>query len=1228
MKSKLKCIGLVALCAFTLIACDNKDSKDDEKETPPRTPLTYYVAADGNATADGLSESSPSTFSVVLAKVEAGDTILLKGGTYRNNTRIPVTQEGKPKEYITVQPASASDRVIFDFSEMDFNGSNRGIQIYGDYWHFKNIEVTGAGDNGMYVAGSYNIIENCLFYNNRDTGLQIGRGYNYENTINEWPSFNLIKNCTSFGNYDDETFGENADGFAAKLTIGYGNVFDGCIAFRNSDDGWDLFAKEDSGNIGTVVLYNCLSFENGFLPYPIERTDANGNPYSTYVTRDGDGIGFKLGGSTMEGDVLLNNCMAFNNKLHGFGDNSNPGVINISNSSAINNCAGLDAEGNVSSVRGMPGAQNKSNNFDLARDRKSYNAYYGLLSYINNQKEYNVNDGDSSYNGDKFRGSAAYSIFQTKYSSNEVYTAFTGYEDASVYSEDTALSQGTEYEGISDTSFASLASFNAKCADVEHISDLASMHTSLRNKDYSVNIGDHCKVVDTKLLSFAAGNPIGANLSLASASDYKHYDVLSFENCETPEEIQAQIAYNALEVLGDANAIYQDFEVPKIMYGNDIKWESSNPSLLEVQNEEKNSVSNAIFSTIKVITPAHDTQVTLTATITNGNAVKTKTFNIMVKGRNLSIGELVSTGSRSIRVGIYGNYVAPRIYPTDASSVKNAELASNLYDLTYSYRFATDANSKFRPVDNVYTSVAGVYEVTATAVLKSNPENKASYTFNVYIIDPNCAIDFKTGLEPLVSLNDTGFSISGTLSNSYGDVYALTSSEPLELTREELINHPNVQKVEINSDIIVADFKSDNTAEAPYYIYYLISNKNKTNTDAVVYQTQTEIVSVETKEQFNNLASLGKMGDETPTSTTIYRLANDLDFTGYTWKIPAKDVAKPFSGLFDGDGHTISNITITGASADKNINVFYKLSNATIMNVNFDHIKLHNTNADAGKIVGIIGDMQGGHLYNIKMTNISAKGRESIGALVGQVTGKENFISRCSLINPIPEKIEDNEFVISATNKYAGGIVGNGQKNDDQSDFKLIVSDCMVNAIIGDGNDAGGNTGGIIGRVKNDFNFYYTDVQHCYYKGIIVAKGNYNAGIIGDFDNGSGKVVIKQNFADVAFMFAGGYLDAQEAKQLGTTQNYAHKNTNPIVGRSVASASGSYDTEDNFGTWAEYYSQYIHSTSIVFDLSDFDEETGELNVWAMSETFVTKDLGLDIQNVWEYDDATKTLTLK
>ena len=457
----------------TSAVSSTKPSTTQSSTTVAHEAINIYVAP--NATDGTGTKEKPYDFETACRVALPGDTILLAGGSYdKYSYRLELKNSGSQGKYITIKPETEDTRVVFDFHNMIFDGTNRGIQIYGDYWHIYGIEVCNAGDNGMYIAGSHNIIENCQFYNNKDTGLQLGRGYSSETHIDEWPSYNLIKNCTSFANYDDETLGENADGFAAKLTVGVGNVFDGCMAFRNSDDGWDLFAKSDSGNIGTVILYNCVSFENGYLPYQIEKTNNDGSTEMTNDTINGDGIGYKLGGSVMEGDVIVNNCISFDNKLHGIGDNSNPGTIQVTNLTAFNNCAGLNSDGTVSSVRGIDGIVNKSNNIDLARSTKSYNSYYGILSYINNQSQFRA-DGDSNYNQDAFRGSTAYSIFQTGYNNGEVYKAFTGWEDASSYAslnEDTAYSSGNDYEGLSDSCFADLTSINALCDSRANLADL------------------------------------------------------------------------------------------------------------------------------------------------------------------------------------------------------------------------------------------------------------------------------------------------------------------------------------------------------------------------------------------------------------------------------------------------------------------------------------------------------------------------------------------------------------------------------------------------------------------------------------------------------------------------------------------------------------------------------------------------------------------------------------
>ena len=1211
--------------------------------TAPSTTVTeeriFYVTPNAATTGAGTKDN-PISFVGAYSKAQAGDTILMADGVYEYTYRLELQNSGYAGKYITVRPETDDDRVIFDFSKMIFDGTNRGIQIYGDFWYFYDIEVTGAGDNGMYIAGSHNVVDNCIFYNNRDSGLQLGRGYSDEIKLDQWPSYNLIKNCTAFANYDDQTFGENADGFAAKLTVGYGNVFDGCIAFRNSDDGWDLYAKEDSGNIGTVVLYNCVSFENGYLPYQITKENADGTTEQTYDTLSGDGIGFKLGGSVMEGDVLVENCLAFNNKLHGFGDNSNPGTIMVKNITAFNNCAGLNAEGKISGMRGLPDLTNKSNNIDLARDSKSYNSYYGVLSYINNQNGYEP-FGDSSYNTDAFKGSVSYSIFNTSYNEGEEYVAFTGVEDASSHhsaTEDIAFSGGSLYEGLSDDSFVNLDPINAVCESNKNFDTLIQLHYDLRNEDQSVNMGDTLSLKDEELLTFANGKPIGAVLNKTSGLDYTHPQFFTFVDANpemSADELSVLSAYFVCDPVTLLDATYQDFDVPKLIQGCEITWKSSNEDVITIDNNEQSSISVSVFSKAKVIVPLEETIVKLTATISCGNASVEKEFNIVVKSRNQELGELTSTGEKAIRVNLYGTFLKPRIYAIDASSITGSELPTSLYDIEYTYRYASDGNSKYYNVDGIYTSVPGVYEVTAFARSNKNSNITSKFVYNVYVVDPDCDIDFKNGNSTAVLTRD-GFEISGSLSNIEGDVIAVVTDTPTTFaSATELLNNENVQFVDIETDSITAPFIANNKvikdADIQYYVSYAVVNKNRSNADkAVIYSFEVNNVEVSTHEQFYSLARTGKISGVEASSTTIFSLTTDLDFANFNWEITKKDTSGTFSGLLNGNDHMISNITIASTSSEdeKTINVFYKVSNATIMNINFDNIKL--SNKDYGKLLGVIGDLQGGYLHDIHLTRITCFGKESCGALVGQVTGAYNYITQCSLVNPIPENkiptYENGDYVISAGNKYAGGIVGNAQRNSDQDDLLISISDCMVLANIGDGKDASGNTGGILGRVKNETVTYTTIVERCYYKGTIVAKGQYNAGIVGDFDNGLGYVKIKNNLSDVEFIYNGLLLNAQTAYDNYETQKYAHKNSNPIVGRAVKAEAGIYETSQNLGSWAEYYSTHIFSSSMVFDLV-IENEDGTVIKYELSKVRIEGMLKLDLENTWSFDATTKELRL-
>ena len=265
----------------------------------------------------GTKEDPMSIYDAVKY-VQPGQTIVVMEGTYYLEKTVKVERgvngtADKPIQMVA--DTEASSRPVFDFQ-----GLCAGMVLAGDYWYFQGFDVTNSANaqKGIQLSGKYNRMDNIMTYHNGNTGLQVSR-YLTTDEFDMWPAYNLILNCTSYGNADAGY--EDADGFAAKLTVGDGNVFDGCISYNNADDGWDLFAKVQSGSIGAVTIKNSVAYGNGYLE---DGTNA------------GNGNGFKLGGDSMSGKHVLENCVAFDNKAKGIDSNSCPD-INVINCTTFNN---------------------------------------------------------------------------------------------------------------------------------------------------------------------------------------------------------------------------------------------------------------------------------------------------------------------------------------------------------------------------------------------------------------------------------------------------------------------------------------------------------------------------------------------------------------------------------------------------------------------------------------------------------------------------------------------------------------------------------------------------------------------------------------------------------------------------------------------------------------------------------------------------------------------------
>lgn len=296
----------------TLTVTYNRYSGEDNK---------LYVSPTGTSVGAG-TKSSPLDIYTAVKSARPGQTIVLAGGRYQLSSTVTVPRgiDGTSTAKISmIADPYANARPVFDFG-----GMCAGMIFAGNYWYCKGFDVTNSanGQKGIQISGSYSTFENINTYYNGNTGIQVSR-YLGSDEFAQWPSYDTILNCSSYCNADAGF--EDADGFAAKLTVGNGIVFDGCISHHNADDGWDLFAKVATGSIGAVTIKNSVAYANGYW------INKQGE-----VINAGNGNGFKMGGDSLPGSHMLINSVSYDNKAKGIDSNSCPD-IKVMNCTSYNN---------------------------------------------------------------------------------------------------------------------------------------------------------------------------------------------------------------------------------------------------------------------------------------------------------------------------------------------------------------------------------------------------------------------------------------------------------------------------------------------------------------------------------------------------------------------------------------------------------------------------------------------------------------------------------------------------------------------------------------------------------------------------------------------------------------------------------------------------------------------------------------------------------------------------
>lgn len=191
---------------------------------------------------------------------------------------------------------------------------------------------------------------------------------------------------------------------------------------------------------------------------------------------------------------------------------------------------------------------------------------------------------------------------------------------------------------------------------------------------------------------------------------------------------------------------------------------------------------------------------------------------------------------------------------------------------------------------------------------------------------------------------------------------------------------------------------------------------------------------------------------------------------------------KAFSGVFDGQGHTLKNFVIkhTENNGDAAVGFITALSgeNAKICNLNFSEVKISSTSSEQVGLIGLIGN--GAKVENVNVLSGTISGAESVGGIAGRLI-KNGTIEGCT-----------NNATINGK-KNVGGIVGAAYYTEDTSSPMYLTNCTNSGDITGTGSNC---VGGIAG-------LSCATVNGCTNTGIILHKtlGESVGGIVGEQQN-------------------------------------------------------------------------------------------------------------------------------
>ena len=233
--------------------------------------------------------------------------------------------------------------------------------------------------------------------------------------------------------------------------------------------------------------------------------------------------------------------------------------------------------------------------------------------------------------------------------------------------------------------------------------------------------------------------------------------------------------------------------------------------------------------------------------------------------------------------------------------------------------------------------------------------------------------------------------------------------------------------------------------------------------------------------------------DETDAVGIYFKQMGDFSWTDVEDKSISTGMNKieSFGGIYDGNGHTISNMSYQGSNTSNytNVGLFSELKNgAEVKNLNFSNIVFRNVNKDCGTLAGSASG-------NITIDNVTITGTmafEKMGDNIGGILGshKDGALKISNITNNLS---------ISGANYNVGGVVGYVENATFEfNNFSAITTQFSLNGYC--------YVGSVVGKISNSgYTINNVNIDH------IMPEQDKDVLIISGYGSGIGGVI---GFAD------------------------------------------------------------------------------------------------------------------